>query len=179
MSYRDPVRVVLLGDSHLARIRRDLHLVAPQVHNAAVGGACATDLLGQAHRADVGPGDVVAVSVGTNDSATWRQVSLAEFVEAVSACVGSVPANRWVYLAPPGVDEVRLASSSGRSHARLDRYRAAAMSVFADVSAAVVRTDRVIEPLGAEAFADDGLHLSGAGYGLVLPALAEAVRAPA
>lgn len=177
MSYREPVRVVLLGDSHLARIRRDLHLVAPQVHNAAVGGACATDLLAQAHRADVGPEDVVAVSVGTNDAATWRQVSLDAFAEAMSACVRSLPGGRWVFLAPPGVDESRLAGTAGRTNAGLARYRDAAMTVFADVGAAVLRTDRVIEPLGADAFADDGLHLSGAGYGLVLPALAEAVRA--
>lgn len=169
------MRVVLLGDSHLARIRRDLPRVGPDVLNAAVGGSTALDLLAQADQADVGPADVVAVSVGTNDAATWRQVPLDAFAGAVSACVRSVPAGRWVYLAPPGVDESRLAGTAGRTNAELARYRDAATTVFADAGAAVLRTDRVIEPLGADAFADDGLHLSGAGYELVLPALAEAV----
>ena len=66
-----------------------------------------------------------------------------------------------------------------RTNAALDGYRDAAVSVCNEVDAHVVRTERVIDPLGADAFVSDGLHLSGRAYKLVLPAIPEAVRATA
>jgi hypothetical protein len=41
------MRIVLIGDSHLARVRRDLDRLGPAVVNAAVGGATVLDLLPQ------------------------------------------------------------------------------------------------------------------------------------
>lgn len=49
-------------------------MVGPDVCNAAEGGASALDLLAQATRAAVDEGDLVVVSVGTNDAAPWKQV---------------------------------------------------------------------------------------------------------
>lgn len=76
------MRIVLLGDSHLARIRRDLPALGPDVCNAAVGGASALDLLAQAATASVGEDDVAVVSVGTNDAAPWKQVPVLTFSHA-------------------------------------------------------------------------------------------------
>lgn len=173
------MRIVFLGDSHLARVRRDLSLVGPNVCNAAEGGASALDLLAQATKAAVEEGDLVVVSVGTNDAAPWRQVPVTVFVRAVLDCMRSVPAGRWVYVAPPGVDQSRLTVSGDRTNAILDEYRDAAVSACDDAGARVVRTERVIRPLGAGAFVSDGLHLSGPAYKVVLPAIAEAVHATA
>lgn len=170
------MRVVFLGDSHLARIRRDLPLVGPDVCNAAEGGASALDLLAQATRAAVQDGDLVVLSVGTNDAAPWKQVPVPVFAGAMRHCMESVPARRWIYVAPPGVDETRLAGSGDRTNAILDEYRDAALSVCSDTGAGVVRTERVIESLGAAAFVDDGLHLSGPAYKAVLRAIADAVH---
>jgi lysophospholipase L1-like esterase len=91
----------------------------------------------------------------------------------------TAPARGWVYLAPPGVDESRLTGSGDRTNAVLDDYREAAVSVCDDAGVRVVRTERVIASLGAGAFASDGLHLSGRAYEVVLPAIADAVRATA
>jgi hypothetical protein len=68
------VRIVFLGDSHLARVRRDVSIVGPDVCNAAEGGATALDLVPQAAGAAVEEDDLVVFSVGTNDAAPWRQV---------------------------------------------------------------------------------------------------------
>lgn len=86
---------------------------------------------------------------------------------------------RRVYVAPPGVDESRSRGSGDRTNAVLDEYRDAAITTCIDAGAGVVRTERVIAPLGAGAFVSDGLHLSGRAYKVVLPAIAEAIRAVA
>ena len=170
------MRVVLLGDSHLARVRRDLPALGPDVCNAAEGGASSLDLLAQATGAAVEEDDLVVVSVGTNDAAPWKHVPVTKFAQAVTHCLRSVPARHWVYVAPPGVDESRLTGPGDRTNAVLDEYRDAAVSACVEAGASVVRTELVIGPLGADAFASDGLHLSGRAYQVVLPAIAEAVH---
>jgi lysophospholipase L1-like esterase len=154
-------RVVLLGDSHLARVRRDLSMVGSRVRNAAVGGATSLDLLAQAVRAAVDEHDVVVVSVGTNDAAPHHHVPVAAFAEALAQCLHSVPARRRVYVAPPGVDESRTSATGGRTNALIDAYREAAVAACDELGAHVVRTEQVIRPLGADAFVSDGLHLAG------------------
>jgi lysophospholipase L1-like esterase len=171
------VRIVLLGDSHLARVRRDLHVLGPDVRNAAEGGASSLDLLAQAASAGIEEDDVVVVSVGTNDAAPWKQVPVAVFAQTVLECMRSVSARRWVYVAPPGVDESRLSAPGDRTNEVLDGYRDAAVLACSEAGARVVRTERVIEPLGADAFVGDGLHLSGRAYAVVLPVVAEACSA--
>jgi lysophospholipase L1-like esterase len=170
------MRVVFLGDSHLARVRRDLSIVGPDVCNAAEGGSSALDLLAQAAKASIEEDDLVVVSVGTNDAAPWKEVPVTVFAEAVFHCMQSVAARRWIYVAPPGVDESRLTGLHDRTNAVLDEYRDAAVSACHDAGALVVHTERVIRPLGAGAFVSDGLHLSGRAYKVVLPAIAEAVH---
>ena len=169
------MRIVFLGDSHLARVRRDLPLIGGDVHNAAKGGASVRDVVAQATGAAVEDSDLVVLSVGTNDAAPWKQVPVPAFARALLHLMGSLPARAWIYVAPPGVDEARLTGGGNRTNATIDEYRAAALAVCDDVGAAVVRTDRVIEPLGSAAFVDDGLHLSGPAYKVVLRAIAGAV----
>lgn len=147
------------------------------VCNVAEGGASALDLMEQAAAADVREGDAVVVSVGTNDAAPWQQLPVTVFVHALLRCMESVPVHRWIYLAPPGVDEARLTGPGDRTNAILDEYRDAALSVCEDAGARVVRTERIIRPLGIRTFADDGLHLSGPAYKVVLPAVADAIHA--
>jgi lysophospholipase L1-like esterase len=154
-------------------------MVGSDVCNAAEGGASALDLLAQATKAAVQEGDLVVVSVGTNDAAPWKQVPVTVFARAVLRCMQSIPALRLVYVTPPGVDESRLRGSGDRTNAILDEYRDAAVSACDAAGARVVRTERVIRPLGAGAFVSDGLHLSGTAYKMVLPAIAEAVHATA
>ena len=112
-------------------------------------------------------------------AAPWKQVPVRVFARVVLDCMQSVPAGRWIYVAPPGVDESRLTGSGDRTSAILDEYRDAAVSACNDARAPVVRTERVIRPLGAGAFVSYGLHLSGPAYKVVLPEIAKAVDATA
>lgn len=167
---------VLLGDSHLARIQRDLTSLGPGVRNAARGGASSLALQRQATAAGVGGDDTVVVSVGTNDAAPWKSVPVPEFVRALSAFLHAVGAGGPIYVAPPGVVESRLTRTVDRTNAVLDEYRTAALAVCEEEGVRVVRADRLVAPLGPSAFTTDGVHLSGAGYRVLLPALAQAIR---
>ena len=168
-------RTVFLGDSHLARLRRELTSLSGEVRNAAEGGASARDLKGQAAEAGVLESDVVVLSVGTNDA--WRHVAVPEFAQALSLLVASRAPRGWVFVAPPGVVEERLAGGPDRTNALIDEYRRAAIEVAGNVGGHVVRTDLLLAPLGATAFADDGIHLNGAGYRVLVPAIASACAA--
>lgn len=171
-------RVVLLGDSHLARVRRDLDRLRPSdatVVNLAVGGAFAADLAGQAAAASLSRSDRVAVSVGTNDAAPWKQVALdralAQVRHFVTTYAGSV--DRLVLLTSPGVDEQRAGE---RTNAELARYAEAFGRVFEEVGGMVLDAASLLAPVGAAAFVEDGVHLSGQGYDVLLPALRSALE---
>jgi lysophospholipase L1-like esterase len=170
------VRVVLLGDSHLARVRRDLDRIGTDVVNAAVGGACTRDLLPQARSAGITADDVLVVSVGSNDAAPWKAVPLDEAVGLADGFLSGVPRAGLVLLTSPGVDEERLTGANDRTNAVLASYAAALTDRFTAADAVVVDAAALLAPLGSDAFADDGLHLAGAAYELLLPALAAAVK---
>jgi lysophospholipase L1-like esterase len=173
------VRTVLLGDSHLARVRRDLHKIAPgEILNAAVGGATSRDLEAQAHEAEIRPSDDVVVSIGTNDAAPWKQVPLAEYEQRLRELLDNLWPDRTVLVTTPGVDESRLGGAGDRTNRVLATYAATAATVFSEAGATVLDAAKVISPLETAAFAEDGVHLSGEGYRRLLPAIRWACESP-
>ena len=171
------VRTVFIGDSHLARLRRELLTFSGDVRNAAEGGASSRDVLRQAVAVGLHDSDSVVLSVGTNDAAPWKKVSVSEFVQALSMLVQSHSPGRWVFVTPPGVIEGRLTRARDRTNAVIDDYRLAAIEVCEAVGGHVVRTDLVLESLGAKAFAEDGVHLNATGYRVLVPAIKSACGA--
>ncbi|MBS42160.1 MAG: hypothetical protein CMH83_03075 [Nocardioides sp.] len=175
------MRVVLLGDSHLARVRREsgrLGRDVSDVVNAAVGGARCDQVADQAARAGVGPADVVVLSIGTNDAAPWKQVPLTIFRATLRGLLVEVPARAWVLVSAPGVDADRLSGEGDRTEEVVARYRDAAAEVLGGAGAVVIDSPALLAPLGpAETFLDDGLHLTPAAYDVLLPAVADAVAA--
>ena len=175
------MRLVLLGDSHLARVRRDLDRLAcgEAVHtgilNAAIGGSDAHDVLAQAVTAGVDNNDRVAVSIGTNDAAPWKQVPLADGVRRVQEFLAEFRPERLIYLASPGVDEARLDREHDRTNEAMAGYSAAYSAAFTAAGATTLDTRALLAPLGSAAFVDDGVHLSGRAYALLLPALRDAL----
>ncbi|GAA2154935.1 hypothetical protein GCM10009844_41440 [Nocardioides koreensis] len=172
------MRIVLLGDSHLARVRRDRARLAPpgaDVVNAAVGGAVASELVPQAVAAGVGPDDVLVVSIGSNDAAPWKQVHLDTMAACIDDFLARTPRRALVYVVPPGVDEAGLTGPGDRTDAVVTAYADAAAERFGAAGATLVHARDLLAPLGAAAFADDAVHLTGAGYDLLLPAIREAV----
>lgn len=170
------MRIVLLGDSHLARVRRDLHRLGPDVLNAAVGGAFARDLTDQAVAAELRSHDRVVVSVGTNDAAPWKAVRLATFERHIEQFLEQVTGADLVYVSPPGVYEPRLTRSNDRTNELVTGYAACASAVFEQAGARVLDAGQLLRPLGTSAFVEDGVHLTGAAYDVLLPALAETLE---
>lgn len=158
------MRVVLLGDSHLARVRRGLPRIGPDVVNAAVGGSVAADVAEQAAQVGVGADDVVVLSIGTNDQMPRNEVPLSVFGARVADVVAQLHPARWVYLVPPLSESAPYA----------DVARATLLEGHRDV--VPIESPDLLAPLGNHAFLDDGLHLTGAAYDVVLPAIARAVR---
>lgn len=176
-----PARVLLLGDSHLARLGRSVPTLGPGVANRARGGAFSRDLAGQlAGFAAAGPGlaglEAAVVSVGTNDAAPWKPVPLSEGVACLASVVAALPCPV-VLLAPPGVDEPRLVRAEDRTNERVAEHRDAFASVVLRAGGRVVDSPALLAPLGPLAFLDDGVHLTPAAYGLVLPEVADAIAA--
>lgn len=180
------MRVVLIGDSHFARIRRDLFrlvcgehssagLGAVEIVNVAVGGACTCDIQDQVAGAGLRPDDVVALSVGTNDAAPWKELAIDEVGQHVDNLLADLSSKRPVYLAPPGVDEARLEGLNDRTNTRTALYGAAIGERLRAAGAVVIDGRAAVSRIGAAAFADDGVHLSGAGYDVLIPALAAAI----
>jgi lysophospholipase L1-like esterase len=159
--------VLVLGDSHLARVGPVLSQLLPDATVRAFGGAVSTDLAGQADGLDLAAYDVVVVSVGTND-AGWRDVPLEVFTREVEGLVARVP-GRVVLVTSPGADEVR---APGWSNVKLSTFAGAAAALVTAAGGTVIDTPSLLAPLGAGAFLDDGFHLTGAAYDLLLPAIA-------
>ena len=171
------MRTVLLGDSHLARLRRELHSLRGEVRIAAEGGACSRDLREQAAAVELDDCDTVVLSIGTNDAAPRQHVPMTAFGQALLTFVASHSPRRWVFVAPPGVVEDRLTAAGDRTNGVIDAYRLAAIEVCEAAGGHMVRTDLLLAPLGPRAFSDDGLHLSGAGNRVLVPAIASACGA--
>lgn len=181
-------RTLLLGDSHLAYadLRHDSWHEVPPVARVAFGGACVHDLPGQVEQVGPTRADVAVLSIGTNDAAPWKQVPLEEFTTRLRDVVATTAVGGWVVLTSPGIDTSRLGSfgpTGDRDDDLLQRYRDAAQEAVgeglaragAQVPWTVVRTERVLAPLGPGAFLSDGVHLTAQAYDRVLPALATAV----
>jgi lysophospholipase L1-like esterase len=174
-------RVVLVGDHHLAHLGP-----APEgfdlpgvdgVLNAAADGTGAGDLLDQVRGAGATGDDVLVVSVGTHDAEPGRPRAVDDFAEDVRLLLDEVTPARTVLLVPPGVDEDRQSDDGERTNWDVAAYAERAAALFGAAGAQVVEAWVLLAPLRERAFAEDGLHLSGTGYDVLLPALREAVAA--
>ena len=168
------MRIVLLGDSHLAYAQPYLPMLGDGVLNAAFGGATVDDLPGQAAAARLAADDVAVVSVGTNDAA-FGGLDPGEFGRRAASLLASLPVRGCVVMTTPGVDLERVVGLPEHVDAIMQRYADALADAAREADGAVVRTPDVLAPLGAGAFVDDGVHLTEDAYHLLLPALAEAV----
>lgn len=165
------MRVLLVGDSQLARLARYPLQVGSETVNRAVGGAVAPEVAGQVADLDLAGFDVVLLGVGTNDAGT-RPVPLPEFTAAVSALVDRAGATPVVFVTSPGAD----ARAAGYDDDHMRAYAAAAGAVVRAAGGRVVDTPRLLAPLGRFGRAADGIHLSKGAHLLYIPALRRAAR---
>jgi lysophospholipase L1-like esterase len=171
--------VVLAGDSHLGRFTKQrlgkLEALLPNavVHNCAAGGLNSADLVRQAPAlARIRP-SVVAVSVGANDAAPWKRVSIRAFRENLRSAFVALD-TALVYLAPPPVDESQQSEQRRRSNADLATYAAAAQEVCQSLGAMYLDTGSLLSstPASADMYVAGGVHLADHGYDRLIPVLA-------
>ena len=159
------------ADSVAGRLGRALPRV--RIDNLAVNGARTADLLAQLAQAPLPRYDAILVQVGGNDALRFTGFDrLAQSIDAVlsrsgdrapytvlmsTGDLGAAPALPWP-LAP---------LFSARSREVRDRFARAAAAHGADyVDLFTGPGDRVFSEEPGRYYARDGLHLSGAGYGV-------------
>lgn len=176
--------VLLLGDSHLAKMDKPLVTALEDligdtvVHNAAMGGADSADVARRAPLLARIPWDAVVVSVGTNDLAPWKQLPIPEFTANLRRTLDLFGSSRVVVVGPPPVDDRAQTGRYRRSTALVRAYAAAAEQVADETAASFLDLAAVLDAAaeqGLPAHLGDGVHLSPAGYALLVPALARAV----
>ena len=115
-----------------ARIRRGLRLIGPDLANVAVGGSRAVDLLPQALGLPVSDLDLAVVSIGSNDSAPWKAVTLSQFAHEIEQFLARVNSAGLAYVVPLGVDERRLTGAEDRTNKIMSEYAAVAVEQLTD-----------------------------------------------
>jgi len=165
------MRVLMLGDSQLARLTRYPPVVAKETVNRAVGGAIAPEMVEQLGDLDPHDFDAVLIGVGTNDAGS-RPVPLADFLDAIRRVLDRCDGRRVVFVTSPGAD----ARAVGYDDAHMTAYADAAADLVRSVGGSVVDTKRVIRPLGRFGYFPDGIHLSKPAHALYLPVLRRAAR---
>lgn len=176
------MRIVLLGDSHLAKVQDDLPRLrglldeSVEIVNFAIGGSIAVDLPQQAEAALLRQSDTVVVSIGTNDAAQWRPIDRQSFEESLGAFFGALEVARLVVVTSPGTDNGRIGDTGPDfPPEQIEAYAETVERLAAAAGAEIVRTPELLAPLGGRAFLDDGVHLTSEGYDVLLPAIAAAV----
>jgi lysophospholipase L1-like esterase len=180
-------QVVLLGDSHLARLSRDaidrLERAiggGATVHDHAFGGANSLDVLRRAPFEARAAEAVFVLSVGANDLAPWKQVDLGRFSAAVTETLRILGAARVVLLAPLPVDEHRqrrVRGAEARTNALVTAYADAVRRIASASGARVLDLGPRLAATD-DPFTEDGVHLGESGTELLLAAIAEALRDP-
>lgn len=163
--------VLLLGDSHLARLARYRRLLDADCTVRAVSGSTACDLLDQLDGLDPARFRVIAVSVGTNDCGS-KPSSLTDFVQAIEALVDRVAPTQVLMVNNPGAD----ARAVDYDDAKMRRYAEAAADVVRSAGGSVVDIPSAIRPMGRIARTPDGIHVSKIGHLLLIPTLRRALR---
>lgn len=166
------MKVLLLGDSHLARLVPYRRLIASTCDIGAVGGSTALDLAGQLEGVDPASYDVIGISVGTNDCGPFgvdRDVSL----RALGSVLERVAPTPVLMINNPGADEV--AQRWGYDSEAMRAYAEAASALVAAAGGRSLDLRTVIRPLGGKGLTPDGFHVSRVAHALVFPALRAAL----
>ena len=165
------MRVLLLGDSHLAIFGAKPRLIARDCTVRAVAGACASDIADQWSDVDPADFDVIAVSVGTNDCLV-RPASLEEFLGGIQSVIDRAGTTPVLMVDNPGAD----GRTSEADIAKLKLYAEEAARLVESVGGRSLNTPAVMAPLGHRGRSADGIHVGKVGLLLFIPALRLALR---
>jgi lysophospholipase L1-like esterase len=177
--------LVLYGDSLLAEIGKDRIAMIEEtlpgydVYNCAAGGWDTNDCLKKAPYIATLKPDVVVISLGMNDSASWKQVPLEVFAGNICKIAEVFKRSKVIYFLPPPVNEANTkASGWPRSNDILKQYHDAAKSVCQARTIAYIDSFSVFMPLldaGTDYHVEDGVHLADTAYRTIAAELAKII----
>lgn len=183
-------KLVLFGDSLFARISKsnllslESRLPEYDVYNCAVGGWDTNDCVKKApYIASLKP-DILMLSVGSNDSAPWKQVDIQLFESNLAQVFKSFSGSKIIFFLPPPVNEAILSEDAKRKNRKAltdslikSYYDVAKQSCEAN-QITFLDSWQVFKPLmdkGEDYHVDDGIHFSDMGYELLFDELAKLV----
>lgn len=177
--------LVLFGDSLFAQCSKDevMFLEAQlnheyDVYNCAVGGWDTNDLLKKASFISKLQADLVLISIGTNDSKHWRDLTLEQFRTNLDPITEKFNGSQIVFFPPPPAVEDRQPENRRVTNAELRKYNQAVIDFCKDHGYKYWDSWTDLLPLigtDKDPHNEDGVHFSDPGYELILGHLAKVV----
>lgn len=180
-------KLVLFGDSLFGKVGRPETLMLEKalggnydVYNCATGGWSTVDLVRKAPFIARLQPDVVVISVGTNDAAPWREITLKDFKKNLPIIADAFEGSRIIFFPPPPISEDTQSKAKQRNNSDLHGYHDAIKSFCNARSLDYIDAWSVFESLqkrGETYHVEDGVHLSDHGYEVLFEAMREVVEA--
>jgi|GEM_PF-1782587 len=175
------MRVLMLGDSHLARLEEgDLERMrsrlGAEVENAAAGGAWSGDLHRQVGARDLTRYDAVVLSIGTNDAHPSTSSSPRALRANVAELLTAAPPA--TLLRSPGMRRAPVPFDTEAVNVAISSCMDAAADAVRSHGGRLLPTLPILARLGDAAWAADGMHLSRPANALVIAALVAALLPP-
>lgn len=168
------MKIVLFGDSLLKNIGKDntlkFEMAVPDsdIYNCAVGGWDTNDGVKKAPYISSLKPDIVILGFGTNDSAAWKQVPLADYLKNIEIIVNQFKDSRIIFFLPP---PVFLENGHDKDHWRhpesVKQYNDVAKSLLEEKKIEYLDSFSLFTPMlerGQDYHIEDGVHLNDYGY---------------
>lgn len=177
--------LILFGDSLFGLFDKELidileeKLPGYQVYNCAARGQNSNDCSKQANYISQLNPDILAISLGLNDSAPWKQVPLEHFKENLENILSYFPNSKIIFLLPPPIDETMDSRPQKRTNNVIDKYSEATREICLKEGAKIIDSPVLFKPLlenREDYHVEDGTHLNEVGYRLVIEKLVELAR---
>ena len=179
-------KILLFGDSLFARFNKPLILelekLLPEydIYNCAVGGWNSNDGAKKAEYLALLKPDVTLVSLGINDMAPWKQISLDTFKMNLVQIFSYFTTSKIIFLLPPPVNESKEIGDIKRTNDSLKQYVEVIKNVSSTTSnVTVLDSWDLYRPLlpkdNKDYHTDDGVHLNEYGCSLLVSKIAELV----
>ncbi|MDB5169181.1 MAG: hypothetical protein JWO41_537 [Candidatus Saccharibacteria bacterium] len=169
-------KLILLGDSLFGQAGKHriemLELALNNnydIYNCAAGGWDTNDIVKKsAYLAGLKP-DVMVLSVGTNDIASWHHVSLQQFEDNLLRILEIWKDSKVIFFLPPPLNEAAQEAPKIRRNSDLKQYQQVAVQICKERGVTYINSWDIFGPLldaGDSYHIDDGVHLSDDGYSI-------------
>lgn len=174
-------KVLLIGDSHLARLNRieegdpgrffKRELPSIEIVDLSSGGANVRDGYEALSEYTLEKEGLAFVMFGTNDAASWKQVPIDEFKSKYSEIVKTLSSKKvkTVVVTPPPVDTDKQ-TPPGRSNETLNQYSEVVRKVANNSGVVLIDLFTLIsiEMKKNDIHLKDGVHLDRDGYKILI-----------